>query len=118
MQLEYSIMRYCLDPFYYRDEDKSKTIPLGILIHEKEKDIRKFLPISDLSEVEEKDSDIDIIFLRAYLDCIDSDIKELKDFEIRSYTKYFVNAFKFDQSKTVQYTDFEEKIKQLFNEMK
>jgi hypothetical protein len=116
MKLEYSIMRYCQDPYYYLNEDKTKTIPLGILIYEKEKNKKIFLPTKDFSKMEKED--VDLEFVKIYINSINDDIQKIENFTIKDYTKFFVNSFKFDKSIIIEYENFEEKIKDLFINMK
>ena len=101
--LKYSVLRYSPNPI------TGERINLGILFSDDEINFKEFVPTKDFVRLQNFDDELDIEAVKALLDGIKSDIAdETRRFDIKEYTKYYVNSFAFDTVNTVLYVDLKE----------
>ena len=105
--LKYSVLKYV--PSY----TQSEQFVLGILFHDEELDYRKFQFRQDISHLLQLDSELDIELVKKLLHGIKEEVESespAKPFDIEDFTRFYLNAFRFTETKTIKYDVLEETI--------
>lgn len=105
--LKYSVLKYV--PSY----TQSEQFVLGILFHDEELDYRKFRFRQDVSHLLQLDSELDIELVKKLLHGIKEEVEAEspdKPFDIEDFTRFYLNAFRFTETKTIKYDVLEETI--------
>jgi|GEM_PF-497693 len=96
---------------YYPSFITSESINIGILFHDIDNDIRKFETTSNWTRVKTFDDEVDVDYLKLILKGIEQEISNdtlfnfKEKFDIKRYTKFYVNELKFSD---ITFTDIED----------
>ena len=113
-QLHYSLLRYSPS---VRFED---SIVLGILFHEKEQNFRTFTYRDDLSPLSALSPDADINLHKKLFvgikEEVESEIYSKKEFDIKEYTRFYLNSYRFAEPVSIQYEDLQKTVESITKE--
>ena len=99
---------------YYPSFITSESINLGILFHSLDNDIRHFEITSNWNRVSKFDDEVDIDYLKLILDGIKEEIRNdnlfnyKEKFNLKKYSKFYVNELKFSDVTYVEVDNMDE----------
>lgn len=106
LKLEFSVLSY--HPSFITDE----SINLGILFHCTSNDKRLFKHTKNWKRLEAFDDEVNLDFVKIFLQGIKDGIEENLfngfDFDLESYTRFYVNEFKFSKIHCVEVKNIDE----------
>ena len=102
--LKYSVFKY--SPFASPDKETS----LGILFSEESIGYRFFYHVEDLERIAGLDEKLSKPAIKEFLLGVEEEVSDDRynnGFDIDRFIKYYINNYKFDMPKTVQYDDLD-----------
>ena len=108
--LKYSVLKYIPSPL------SSERFVLGIIFHEEESDYREFRLRQYLSPLSQLDAEIDIGLVEKLLRGIKEEVESKtlsKPFDIEEFIRFYLNAYRFEGTKTVKYEVLDESIESI-----
>jgi hypothetical protein len=107
MKLKYSILSY--HPSFMTE----KSINIGVLIHCVDNGMIKFEKIKQWKRLENFDNELNINFVKIFLEGIEETISNSGDFNIDNFIKIYVNEFKFSKVNCIE-LESEEQIENIY----
>lgn len=112
MMIRYSVLRYSPSTV------SGEAINLGVLFSEEESGYREFRYTKKFSRIAKFDDTINISKVKDLLKGIKEDVDPTLfsdiNFSIDKYVRYYINDYRFDSPKSIEFTDLEATVERIF----